>query len=177
MKAEDIQMDVVFDVRTADFASWFAFVPLVVLLTALVVELVRRRQELREVFRSPRRPHIAIYLLAGVVLALLTGARFLSYVEEKKEFVRVLNANQARVVEGEITNYTPQAWTGRPLEKFQVGSEGFSFDGFGASPAYHKRRRSGGPLQEGMRVRVFEFRGSILRVEVLPTGAREIQSR
>lgn len=172
MNAGAIQMDVVFDVRTADFASWFAFVPLVVLLAALFVELVRRRREIRELFVARKNPHMAIYLLAGVVLAFLTGARILSYAEEKNEFVRVLNADQARVVEGEITNYTPQAWTGRPLEKFQVGSEQFSFDGFGASSAYHQRVRSGGPIQEGMRVRVFEFRGNILRVEVFPIGTR-----
>ena len=137
MNAAATHMEVVFDVRTADFASWFAFVPLVVLLAALLVELVHRRREIREYLGSPRNPRMAIYLLVCVVLVVLTGFQLFNYVEEKKEFVRVLDADQARIVEGEITNYTPQAWTGRPIEKFLVGSERFSFDGFGASPAYH----------------------------------------
>jgi hypothetical protein len=166
------EFDVLFDVRTAEFSSWIAFGPMVVLVAALVVELIRRRAELRTIFRVPTNPRMAVYLLAAVVLASMAGGLFRGYAEEQNEFVRVLDANQARTVEGVILNYTPQQWTGRPLEKFRVDTSLFSFDGFGASPAYHQRLRSGGPLREGMRVRVFEHRGNILRIEVVRSGSR-----
>lgn len=169
MVAETIAMDVVFDIRTADFAAWFVFTPLGILLAALFIELVRRRRAIRGFVASPRDPRMAGFLLASVALVGVTGYQLRAYFAEETSLVHVLNTGQARIVEGEITDYTPQAWTGRPLESFRVGGERFSFDGFGATPAYHKRVRNGGPLREGMRVRLFEFRGNILRVEVLAT--------
>lgn len=161
-------MEVLFDVRTAEFASWSAFAPLAILVAAILSEMFRRRREIGSFFQSAEKSRLAIYLLVCVFLLCITGLQLLSYSEEKNEFADALSAQRTRVVEGEIANYTPQPWTGRPLEKFEVGNERFSFDGFGASPAYHKRMLSGGVLKEGMRVRVFEFRGNILRIELFP---------
>lgn len=167
--------DVLFDVRTAEFASWYAFAPLVLLGAAVVVELVRRRRELRKHLYSPRSPRLTVYLGVLALLMVLIGAQIASYVEERKEFVRALDEGRVRILEGEIADYTHQSWTGRPLESFRVGPERFSFDGFGATPAFHRRARDGGSLKDGLRVKLFEYRGNILRVEVAPsdTGTRE----
>ena len=167
-------MELLFDVRNNQFASWPAFAPLAILQAALLLELFRRRRQFKEATGSRGRWRVAVYLLAVVVTLLLTGLQFRSYAQEKAEFVRALDDKRARVVEGEITDYTPQAWTGKPLEKFQVGADQFSFDGFGASSAYHVRARSGGRLRNGMRVRLLEFRGNILRVEVLSVDSAAV---
>ncbi len=167
-------MEVIFDVRTNPFASWLAFAPLAILQAALLFELFRRRREFKEAAGSRERWRVAVYLLAVVVTLLLTGLQFRAYSQEKADFVSALADNRARVVEGEITDYTPQAWTGKPLEKFQLGADRFSFDGFGASPAYHVRARSGGRLRNGMRVRLLEYQGNILRIEILSVDSATV---
>lgn len=169
MDASGQVFDVLFDVRVAQFASWYAFAPLVLLGTAVVVELVRRRRELGKHLYSPRNPRLTVYLVVLTLVMVLIGAQIASYLEEKKEFVRALDDGRVRIVEGEIAGYIHQSWTGRPLESFQVGPEKFSFDGFGATSAFHRRARDDGSLHDGMRVRLFEYRGNILRVEVAPS--------
>ncbi|MBP7551157.1 MAG: hypothetical protein KA761_12795 [Gemmatimonadaceae bacterium] len=164
-------MQVVFDVRTAPFDSWAMFTPIGLLAVGALYEIVRHgRRPALPVARDAvvgRLIHLAALL--GVMGML--GILILGYRTEKLEFIDVLNDGRARVVEGEITDYTAQGWSGRPLESFRVGSDSFWFDGFGGTAAYHRRTRRGGGLSEGQTVRIHEYSGNILRVELLPPGA------
>lgn len=167
LKSEDRAMGVVFDIRTSPFSSWFGFAPIVLLALGVLLEIARRRRDLRASLGGGGTASRAIILLASMGVLMINFVMIVGYHREKAELVEALETNRSRVLTGQITEYRRQAWSGKPMERFRLGEDRFSFDGFGTSPAYHRRAASGGKLRDGLRVRLWEFQGNIVRIEVL----------
>jgi hypothetical protein len=138
-----------------------------ILALAILGEIARRRKQLLALVRERKVAELVIFLAACVGVLWITLAMIGGYRQDKAALIEDLSANRARIVEGYVQEYRRQAWSGKPMESFRVGTELFKFDGFGRSPAYHRRAQQGGQLRDGLHVRVWEIEGEIVRLEVV----------
>jgi hypothetical protein len=83
---------------------------------------------------------------------------------EYRTMVAALHDGRCAVVEGRITDFV--SMPGRPDESFVVGDRRFAYSDDIVTAGFHNTRHHGGPIREGLYVRVTYFGNSILRLEV-----------
>lgn len=66
------------------------------------------------------------------------------------------------VLEGYIEDFIPEPTTGTIPESFKVGDVNFSYYDNSENDAFHKSSISGGPIKEGLYVRIFYSENKIL---------------
>lgn len=123
---------------------------------------------LRRVFHIP--PIIVIVL--GITIGI--GA-FLFQWSNRNSYERILEQQQALIVQGPIENFQPMPYAGHADETFTVQGVPFAYSDFGITPAFNNTSSHGGPLHGGLLVKIYytnsrEFTGqyAILRIEANP---------
>ena len=88
-------------------------------------------------------------------------------------YVRVrlaLRNNSAMVVEGRVADFHPMPLSGHANETFTVGDVHFAYSDYEVSPGFNQSRSHGGPVGEGLQVRIRytgpKRRATILKLEV-----------
>jgi len=81
---------------------------------------------------------------------------------EYRELQNVILENRHLVIEGLVENFTPGGTSGLTPESFTVNGTEFSYFEDSSTSAFHKTRGAGGPINEGLRVRIFYYQNSIL---------------
>jgi len=85
------------------------------------------------------------------------------------EYLRLrdaLRSGKYTVVEGRVTDFHPIA--GKSAESFAVGSYHYSYGDFQVSAAFNHSASEGGPIHEGLQVRIADVNGQIARLEIAP---------
>jgi hypothetical protein len=78
-----------------------------------------------------------------------------------------LDSGRVSVVEGPVSNYQPMKSGSRgEYESFTVKGVEFTYNGFALTSAFDKPAFFGGPIREGIQVRVTYVGDSIVRLEV-----------
>ncbi len=80
--------------------------------------------------------------------------------------VDALESGQYSVVEGPVTDFVPMPREGHALESFSVGGTRFSYSDFTVTPGFHNSASHGGPIREGLYIRIAHVGNLILRLEV-----------
>jgi hypothetical protein len=124
---------------------------------------------------ASRRPGASPKLkaLIPVVIGTLFGIGAMGFqISNRQHYQQVLAQGSALVVEGPIENFHPMPKQGHDTEHFTVNGVYFSYTDFSATPAFNNTSSHGGPLREGLVVRIAytdsrEFGGqlAILRIE------------
>ena len=111
----------------------------------------------------------ALLLLFGVLVSL---SLFLFQYTNHQRYQAILDHGQYSVVQGTIDRFHPMAKTGHGNETFSIDGVTFSYSDFSVTPAFNNTSAYGGPLHEGMYVKIYytksiEFAGdhAILRIE------------
>jgi hypothetical protein len=89
------------------------------------------------------------------------------------KFVRDYLAGHYSVAEGIVEDFRPMPQGGHALESFSINGRQFTYSDFIASPGFHQTRLKGGPIQQGVRARIFYIGNDIARVEVANPTANE----
>ena len=71
----------------------------------------------------------------------------------------------AEIVEGIVEQYVLTS-EGHPKETFVVSNRYFAYSDYDSSPGFHQTQARGGPISEGLRVRITHFDSNIIRLEV-----------
>lgn len=71
-----------------------------------------------------------------------------------------------RLVEGTVSDFVPMPYSGHQDECFTVKQERFCYSDFNLAPGFHQSASHGGPIHEGLQVRIGYRGGSILRLEI-----------
>ena len=143
--------------------------------------------------------------LAGFALFWLAFARFLSVKPEKKDevvfgyclfvftsFLSVLiffNAypeyrkfrtayamGQYEVIEGRVERFRPMPYEGHSLESFVVAGTRFSYSDFVSTPGFNNTASHGGPIRDGLWVRIAHRNGVILKLEIRPDNTMRLSN-
>lgn len=70
--------------------------------------------------------------------------------------------NRHLVVEGTVEEFTPEGETGLIPESFKVKNVEFSYFTNSETSAFHSTSNSGGPIKDGLKVRIFHSNNKIL---------------
>lgn len=77
-----------------------------------------------------------------------------------------LRSGKCEVVEGRVENFHPMPRGGHDTERFQVDGTPFSYSDYIVSAGFNNAASHGGPIREGLQVRICHQSGVILRLEV-----------
>ena len=95
------------------------------------------------------------------------ASTYSSYRESRDAYQR----GRYSVVEGFVEDFHPMPYAGHQLECFKVQKERFCYSDYVVSPTFNQSVSHGGPMREGLPVRIAyyeddNFNGHILRLEV-----------
>lgn len=80
--------------------------------------------------------------------------------------ISALDSGQFEVVEGRVENFKPMPWQGHSDETFDVNGVRFAYSDYQVSAGFNRYSSHGGPIKEGLPVRIAYKNGEILRLEV-----------
>jgi hypothetical protein len=155
------QYRVAFDLSQKGFQWWFPACGLVFVAIGGVVLWLRGTLNRP----LPRSRKIAVYLVIGFG-ALWSGVTFLSTLKEYVALNTAYRRSQFSVVEGRVTNFRPMPYEGHQDECFSVQSHTFCYSDFDVTAGFNNSASHGGPIHEGLPVRVSYIGSKIVRLEV-----------
>jgi hypothetical protein len=75
-------------------------------------------------------------------------------------------SGEFHIIERIVEDFTPGKADGHPPEQFRVGNTHFTYSPYEITSAFHQVVENGGPLRNGLKVRIAETDGKILRLEI-----------
>jgi hypothetical protein len=75
-------------------------------------------------------------------------------------------SGRCRTVEGQVANFHPMPYGGHARERFDVDGVPFSYSDFEITGAFNTSAAHGGPIRDGLPVRICHLDGLILRLDV-----------
>jgi hypothetical protein len=70
------------------------------------------------------------------------------------------------IAEGTVANFLPMPYSGHQNETFSVNGVGFSYSDYEVVPCFNNTASHGGPIRDGLRVRIAYSGDCILKLEV-----------
>jgi hypothetical protein len=167
------QYRVVFDLSQKGFQWWFpAFGLIFVAGGGIMIWLGRRNQ-------WPRSRKFVGYFMVGFA-CLWSGLAFTTMFTEYSNLRSEYRKGQFSVVEGLVSNFRPMPYEGHQQECFTVQSQTFCYSDYVVTGGFSNATSHGGPIREGLPVRVSYIGGAIVRLEVrsdaLPSAAERAES-
>ena len=155
--------DVVFDASRGHGIAWTFLAP-GILFILLGVAVLTKKIVLPTQMSPQSVARGAKFFLGFAVLwtTLAAGAMARDYFRLKS----VLVGNQAEILEGRVTNFRPMPWSGHPMESFSVCGVTFSYSDFIETGSFNNATSHGGPIREGLWVRISLVGNSIARLEI-----------
>lgn len=155
----------VFDIAAVGYKSWdFPAFGLIFIVIGII--LVANRKYLSSYSNSPLKAGNAfgvLFLLFAVVWTLIA---FASTYSEYSSLSKAANSKNVHVVEGVVTEFKPMPYSGRAKEKFCVSNTCFEYSDYIVVGGFNNTASHGGPIKEGLHVRVTYVENSILKLEV-----------
>lgn len=153
------QYRVAFDLSQKGYEWWFpAFGLIFVALGVLIVWLGRTRK-----WQRSRR--FVGYFMTGFA-CLWSGVMFSTTFREYAALHSAYRRSQFSVVEGQVSNFRPMPYQGHQLECFSVQAQTFCYSDYVVMAGFNNSASHGGPIREGLPVRVSYVGSSIVRLEV-----------
>ena len=157
---------VVFDITSAGYKSW-PFPAFGLIFIAAGVVLVLNRKALPGWWRgSPRASNAFAFFFLGFSIlwtAIAFGATYSNY----RSLVSAIETGSVKVAEGIVTNFKPMPVTGHAMEHFCVQGACFEYSDFVVTAGFNNTSSHGGPIREGLPVRVTYVGNAIAQLEVL----------
>ena len=97
---------------------------------------------------------------------LCTLAAFVGVGSEFWSDYTALSTGHASYVEGPVENFVPMPVTGHAQERFDVKGVPFSYSDYVITPGFSNTTSHGGPIREGLHVRIGYSGNDILKLEI-----------
>jgi len=157
---------VVFDVGVQGYQTWrYAAAPIVFAIVMAGFAVLPSSYLSRFGRPSPGFYRLVIALAATALLAhgvqLLTETR-----REYNSLSTALRTKHYSVVEGTVADFVPGGPGGHGDETFRVGVVRFRYSAAMITSAFHRTKPYGGPIRDGVNVRIASVNGALVRVEV-----------
>jgi hypothetical protein len=110
-----------------------------------------------------RIPFGIFYLLFASVWTVTAGA---SIVSEDLRASHDLAARNCTSVAGVVEDFHPAPWEGHSMESFTVAGVRFEYSDYVVSAGFNNTASHGGPIRQGLPVRICYRDGQILRLDV-----------
>jgi hypothetical protein len=158
-----VEYYVAFDAAAAGYRDWrFAAGGLPFLAVGVVLLLAHYRQPRA---RRSRPEGTVLLLFSGFALCWMGGA-FAGTWSDYSELRDALRTGRYALVEGVVTDFVPMPKEGHAYERFSVNGCTYRYSDFVVTGAFNNTSSHGGPVREGLRVRIADVRGKIARLEI-----------
>jgi hypothetical protein len=162
----DSLYSVAFDVGVQGYQTWrYAVTPVVFAIAMTGIAFLPSSSLSRFGRPSPGFYRLVSGLAAIALLAhgvgLLTETR-----REYNSLSAALRAKHYAVVEGLVADFVPGGPGGHGDETFRVGGVPFRYSAATITSAFHRTKPYGGPIREGLGVRIASVNGAIARPEL-----------
>jgi hypothetical protein len=149
----------VFEITQKPFQWWFSGFGLIFVVVGIALIFIDKK------WPSQRRVKVTGYFM--LVFALLwTAVTFTSTFGDYRKFTEAYRRGNYAVVEGTVKNFHPMPYGGHESECFSVQDSRFCYSDYTVQPGFNQSASHGGPIREGLPVRVTHCDGQILRLEV-----------
>ena len=153
-----MQYTVLFDVIDSGYRQWwFPAMGLIAIAIGTGLVIFRRRTE-----------RIFPFFFLGFAV-LWTTFSFLASFADYRNLASDLHHGRCTVVEGVVTDLHPMPPgppAGYKADWFTVGGEPFKLSRYSVTAGFNQMQSQGGPLREGMHVRISHSHGEIARLEI-----------
>jgi hypothetical protein len=128
---------------------------------AFVAIIIQRRGRLSKSFIVLAVFVCAVFLLLAVYVFNAPGVQDM-YARAKVAYLE----GRYSTVEGTVSNFHPMPYSGHQDETFSVNGVKFSYSDYVLIPCFNNTASHGGPVHEGLRVRIAYSGNCILKLEV-----------
>lgn len=126
------------------------------------------------IFFKKNRPiskFVRIYVILSGWLFLLfavlwTAGATYSLFSSSANYANALKNNEYKIVEGRVNNFVPAPAEGHGMESFEVNGVPFSYSDYIITGGFNQTSSHGGPIKEGMLVRIAYKDGVILKIDI-----------
>jgi len=158
-----MEYEVAFEIAHSGIGSLIHVLPGVGFVVIGLV-LIKNRKRLSE--NRPRQlvnVFLWFFLLFSLIWTLIAGFGVgLEQASLRSDYA----AGHYKVVEGTVENFDPMPYEGHKDESFTVKGVKFSYSDFHVSPGFNNAASHGGPIKEGLHVRISYIGNTILKLEV-----------
>ena len=149
----------VFEITQKPFEWWFPAVGLLAVPVGVAMILVARK------WPSQTRAKVTGYffVIFGSVWSIAT---FVGTFSQYRKCIDAYRTRTYQVVEGTVENFDPMPFEGHRDECFRVQDKTFCYSDYRIQPGFNHSASHGGPIREGLPVRLAYFDGQILRLEI-----------
>jgi hypothetical protein len=171
---EGADYQVVFDVCRAGYRHWW-FPAVGIALGALwyAIDQVTSR-----ITKGPLSPRWTFPARWGYpFFAVLTGIALLWSGGDYLHLCWSLRQGHFILVEGTVEHFVPMRYEGHGLESFEVAGHHYEYSDFMLTAGFNNTRSHGGPIHQGVKVRIADVAGSIARLEIGNARGPAVQPR
>ena len=104
-----------------------------------------------------------LFILFGLAIAVGIPV---TYLLERRALISALESGQVTAVEGRVQDFVPMPWEGHAMECFTVEKTRICYSDFVVTPGFNNARSHGGPINEGLHVRILHVNRTIARLEI-----------
>jgi hypothetical protein len=160
--------DVIFDVRQQTIIIWESIAPLVLFSIVLAVAGIGVLRRIIPATIGTPRWAAATFCFVGALFSIYLALNtYINTQRTKEHYANILANNKGSSIEGCVVEYRPRETLDRgPLESFRVDGILFEYNGSQSHYGFHLTKARGGPIREGLPVRITYMNDVILRIEV-----------
>lgn len=160
-----MEYQVVFDVASAGYKIW-SFPAFGLIFIVAGMGLVALRRNLPGSWgKHPTASNVFAFFFLGFSV-LWTATSFVATYLDYSSLSNAEKTNRAEVVEGLVTNFKPMPASGHAMERFCVLDKCFEYSDYVITGGFNNTSSHGGPIREGLRVRISYLDNSIVKLEV-----------
>lgn len=174
-----MKYEVVFDVAQAGYRNWWfpacglLFLGFCILIKFFAKQMAEKPFQFGEIVPTPNptKPPsksrllppicLTVFCLLWVVLA------FTGTLTDYLNLREAIDSGRYEIVEGKVTDFTPGGeWRGHTTESFLVKGKRFEYSWYSVTAGFNQTEPHGGPVREGLWVRIAHVNGEIARLEI-----------
>ena len=95
-----------------------------------------------------------------------TAAALVGTFSDYHQLSSELREGRCDIVEGIVTDFHPMPFFPLGNESFAVEGQQFSYNGFAVTPGFNNTRTYGGPIHDGLHVRIYYVDKDIARLDI-----------
>jgi hypothetical protein len=157
---------VAYDIQNVMFPVWWIFgIGILFFTVGLGIVFFGDTELLDSIIESSTKQRVVMPILSCVLGSLTIGAGIISY----SNFANLRSAarnGSAEIVEGKVEQFVPMPYEGHAHETFIVNGRYFSYSDFDLTRGFNNTQSHGGPIKEGLQVRITHVDGSIVKLEI-----------
>ena len=162
-----MRYEVIYDIQQVRYPGWWIFgVGLFFVCVGTTFFLLRKNQALSSTFDMSmgfKRDVMPIFAAAFGLLWIVIGGLNYAHFASLRTMARNENVD---IVEGKVTDFVPMPYEGHADETFVVGGHRFAYSEYDETKGFNHTRSHGGPMNEGLQVRITYVDDSILKLEI-----------